>query len=72
MKIRRRTSEPRDSLLTIRISDSEKELLKAAALAAGVSMGAYLLLMAGIPSDNGNEPEAENRPFPGQTRIAGA
>lgn len=46
MKIRKRTDEPRDTVLTIRLSKSEQEELKKKAAKLGVSVGAFLLGLA--------------------------
>lgn len=46
MKIRRKTDEPRDTVLTIRLSKSEQQELKRLAAAVGLSVGAFLLSMA--------------------------
>ncbi len=46
MKIRKRTEEPRDTVLTIRLSKTEQQELKKLAAAAGLSVGAFLLGMA--------------------------
>lgn len=46
MKIRKKTDEPRDTVLTIRLSQSEKDELKKLATKAGLSVGAFLLGMA--------------------------
>lgn len=46
MKIRRKMDEPRDTTVNIRVSESEKDALKKAAAAVGVSVGAYLLGLA--------------------------
>ena len=43
MKIRKKTSEPRDTVLTIRLSKSEQQQLKHLAAKAGLSVGAFLL-----------------------------
>lgn len=43
MKIRKKTNEPRDTVLTIRLSKSEQEELKRKAAKAGLSVGAFLL-----------------------------
>lgn len=46
MKIRSKSNDPRDTLLTIRVSETEKRQLKAAAAALGISVGGYLLGLA--------------------------
>ena len=46
MKIRKKTNEPRDTVLTIRLSKSEQQELKLRAAQAGLSVGAFLLGMA--------------------------
>ncbi len=46
MKIRKKTNEPRDTVLTIRLSKSEQEELKRKAAKAGLSVGAFLLGLA--------------------------
>ena len=46
MKIRKKTAEPRDTVLTIRLSKSEKDELKKKAAKAGLSVGAFLLGLA--------------------------
>lgn len=46
MKIRKRTDEPRDTVLTIRLSKSEQQELKRRAAKAGLSVGAFLLGIA--------------------------
>lgn len=46
MKIRKQMNEPRDTVLTIRMSQSEKARLKELAAALGVSVGGYLLGLA--------------------------
>lgn len=46
MKIRKKTNEPRDTVLTIRLSKSEQQELKLRAAKAGLSVGAFLLGMA--------------------------
>lgn len=46
MKIRKKTEEPRDTVLTIRLSKSEQQELKRLAAKAGLSVGAFLLGMA--------------------------
>lgn len=43
MKIRKKTNEPRDTVLTIRLSKSEQQELKRRAAKAGLSVGAFLL-----------------------------
>lgn len=43
MKIRKKSDEPRDTVLTIRLSKSEQQELKRLAAAAGVSVGGFLL-----------------------------
>lgn len=46
MKIRKKTEEPRDTVLTIRLSKSEQQELKKLAAKAGLSVGAFLLGLA--------------------------
>lgn len=46
MKIRKKTEEPRDTVLTIRLSKSEQQELKRLAAKAGLSVGAFLLGLA--------------------------
>ncbi len=46
MKIRKKTDEPRDTVLTIRLSKSEQQELKRRATKAGLSVGAFLLGLA--------------------------
>lgn len=46
MKIRKKTVEPRDTVLTIRLSKSEQQELKRLAAASGLSVGAFLLCLA--------------------------
>ena len=46
MKIRKKTSEPRDTVLTIRLSKSEQAELKRRAAKVGLSVGAFLLGLA--------------------------
>jgi len=46
MRIRKKTNEPHDTVLTIRLSKSEKQELKRKAAIAGVSVGAFLLSLA--------------------------
>ena len=46
MKIRKKTNEPRDTVLTIRLSKSEQEELKRRAAKLGLSVGAFLLGLA--------------------------
>jgi len=46
MKIRKKTEEPRDTVITIRLSQSEKQQLKELAAQAGLSVGAFLLGLA--------------------------
>ena len=46
MKIRKKTNEPRDTVLTIRLSKSEQTELKKRAAAVGLSVGAFLLTLA--------------------------
>ena len=46
MKIRKKTNEPRDTVLTIRLSKSEQTELKRRAAAVGLSVGAFLLTAA--------------------------
>lgn len=46
MKIRKKTSEPRDTVLTIRLSKSEQQELKKRAAKVGLSVGAFLLGLA--------------------------
>lgn len=46
MKIRKKLEEPRDTVLTIRLSQSEKQELKKLAAKAGLSVGAFLLGLA--------------------------
>ena len=43
MKIRKKSDEPRDTVLTIRLSKSEQQELKRLAAKAGLSVGAFLL-----------------------------
>lgn len=43
MKIRKKSDEPRDTVLTIRLSKSEQQELKKMAATAGLSVGAFLL-----------------------------
>ena len=43
MKIRKKCAEPRDTVLTIRLSKSEQQELKILAAKAGLSVGAFLL-----------------------------
>lgn len=43
MKIRKKSEEPRDTVLTIRLSKSEQQELKRLAAKAGLSVGAFLL-----------------------------
>lgn len=43
MKIRKKTNEPRDTVLTIRLSKSEQEELKRRAAKVGLSVGAFLI-----------------------------
>ena len=46
MKIRKKSDEPRDTVLTIRLSKSEQQELKRLAARAGLSIGAFLLGLA--------------------------
>lgn len=46
MKIRRKGSEPRSTVFTIRLSPSELAQLRSLADAAGLSIAAYLLSLA--------------------------
>ena len=46
MRIRKKTTEPRDTVLTIRLSKSEQAELKRKAAQAGLSVGAFLLGLA--------------------------
>ena len=46
MKIRKKSDEPRDTVLTIRLSKSEQQELKVLAAKAGLSVGAFLLALA--------------------------
>lgn len=46
MKIRKKTSEPRDTSLTIRLSKSEAIALKVLAHSYGMSVGNYLINLA--------------------------
>lgn len=46
MKIRKKSEEPRDTVLTIRLSKSEQQELKILAAKAGLSVGAFLLGLA--------------------------
>lgn len=46
MKIRKKSDEPRDTVLTIRLSKSEQQELKRLAAKAGLSVGAFLLGLA--------------------------
>lgn len=46
MKIRKKSNEPRDTVLTIRLSKSEQQELKKKAAKAGLSVGAFLLGLA--------------------------
>ena len=43
LKIRKKGTEPRNTVLTIRLSNTEKEELKKRASSAGLSMGAFLI-----------------------------
>ena len=43
MKIRKKSEEPRDTVLTIRLSRSEQEELKRRAAKLGISVGAFLI-----------------------------
>jgi len=43
MKIRKKMDEPRDTVLTIRLSKSEQQELKRLAAVEGLSVGAFLL-----------------------------
>ena len=46
MKIRKKSDEPRDTVLTSRLSKSEQQELKRLAAKAGLSVGAFLLGLA--------------------------
>ena len=46
MKIRRKIDEPRNTVLTIRLSKSEQMELKRRAANVGLSVGAFLLTLA--------------------------
>ena len=46
MKIRRKSNEPRNTVLTIRLSNAEKTELKKRASSAGLSVGAFLVDIA--------------------------
>lgn len=46
MKIRRKSSEPRNTVLTIRLSNAEKTELKKRASNSGLSVGAFLIDLA--------------------------
>lgn len=46
MKIRKKSNEPRDTVLTIRLSKSEQQELKKRAAKVGLSVGAFLLGLA--------------------------
>ncbi len=46
MKIRKKSDEPRDTVLTIRLSKSEQAELKKRAAKLGMSVGAFLLGLA--------------------------
>ena len=46
MKIRKKSDEPRDTVLTIRLSKSEQQELKRLAAKAGLAVGAFLLGLA--------------------------
>ena len=65
VKIRKKASEPRDTVLTIRLSKTEQQELKKKAAMAGLSVGAFLLglalgdtigekLFGDFPSGDGN------------------
>ena len=43
MKIRKKSNEPRDTVLTIRLSKSEQQELKKRAAKVGLSVGAFLI-----------------------------
>lgn len=46
MKIRRKSNEPRNTVLTIRLSNAEKTELKKRASNSGLSVGAFLIDLA--------------------------
>lgn len=46
MNIRKKTDEPRDTVLTIRLSKSEQQELKKLAAAVGLSVSAFLVSVA--------------------------
>lgn len=69
MKIRSKTVEPRDTTVNIRVSESEKDALKKAAAAVGLSVGAYLL---GLAFGDSIGKAITEKPNPDQIWLEGA
>lgn len=66
MKIRPKDGEPRETWLTIRVNQQEKEALKKLAACAGVSVGGYLL---GLALGNSIADAIMDKPDPQQMRL---
>lgn len=69
MKIRKPMDEPRDTVITIRMSQSEKAALKELAGALGISVGGYLLGLALGDQVTKAWANKTDRPDPRQMKI---
>ena len=64
MKIRKRSREPRNTVLTIRLSSAEKKDLRFLAEQYGLSVSAFLLMLAF--GDHAAQPDQEQRSVPNE------
>ncbi len=72
MRIRKKIEEPRDALLTIRLSQTERRKLGELASDRGISVGAYLIGLAlGDGFVDGSATVGSGKPDPAQVSIRG-
>lgn len=71
MRIRKRTDEPRNVSLRMRVSRSERDRLGELAAAQGVSVSAYLIGLALGNGFDGSADVGSGKPDPAQVSIRG-
>lgn len=72
VKIRKKLEEPRDTVLTVRLSQTERRRLGMLADSYGMSVGAYLIGLAlGNDFVDTSADAASEKPDPAQVRLGG-
>lgn len=72
VKIRKKLEEPRDTVLTVRLSQTERRRLGMLADSYGMSVGAYLIGLAlGNDFVGSSADAAGEKPDPAQVRLGG-